>query len=115
MFDEHGRIPICPECGQEFDNVFEAVWHMLEDDEQFDPSYILPGGVRLMLGSLMWNIYQRRNEPEAVSQLVQDCYATLAMAEFMPEQIPSVMNDIIVEEAMEDIDVELNKLLKNGE
>jgi hypothetical protein len=115
MFNENGRIPVCPECGQKFDNVFEAVWHMLEDDEQFDPAYILPGNIRLMLGSLMWSIYKHRNEPEMISELVQDCYATLAMAEFMPEQIPSVINDILVEEAMEDIDDELKRLLKDRE
>jgi len=115
MFDEEGRIPVCPECGQKFDDVFTAVEHMLEDGETFDPGYILPGGIRLMLGSLMKNIYRNRHKPDAVSQLTQDCYATLAMAEFKPEQLPNLINDLLVEEAMGNLDGELDKLLKNRE
>ena len=115
MFDEDGRIPMCPECGQKFDNVFDAVDHMLEDDESFDPAFILPAGMKLLLGSLLRTIYDNRRRPSVVSQVVQDCYATLAMAEFMPEQLPNVLNDIIVEQAMESFDVELKKLYKNGE
>ena len=30
----------CPECGEEFDNVFEATDHLLEEDEEFDPALI---------------------------------------------------------------------------
>ena len=115
MFDEDGRIPVCPECGEKFFNIFVAIQHLLEDDEKFDPSYILPGGIKLMLGTLMWNIYHHRYEPEAVSELVQDCYATLAMAEYMPEQIPSMINDLLVEDAMENFDDELKRLFKAGE
>ena len=43
MFDfKKNELPSCPECGYEFNNAFEAVDHMLEDDEQFDPALILP-------------------------------------------------------------------------
>jgi hypothetical protein len=115
MFNEDGRIPSCPECGEKFDNIFTAVEHMLDDDEEFNPAFILPGGIRLMLGTLMWNIYQRRNEPDVVSELAQDCYATLAMGEFMPEAIPNVLNDLLVEDAMENFDDELKQLFKNRE
>ena len=115
MFDEDGRIPVCPECGAKFDNIFDSVAHMLEEDESFDPVYILPGGLKLMLGTLLYTLYENRRRPSVISQVVQDCYATLAMAEFMPDSLPNVVTDIVVEEAMENIDDELKKLFKNGE
>jgi hypothetical protein len=115
MFDEDGRIPVCPECGEKFDNIFDSIDHLLEDDETFDPVYILPGGLKLMLGSLLRLIYENRRRPALVSQLVQDCYSTLAMSEFMPEHLPVVVRDIIVDDAMENLDDELKNLFKNGE
>ena len=115
MFDEEGRIPICPECGAKFTNIFDSIDHLLEEDETFDPVYILPGGMKLMLGSLLRIIYDNRRKPALVSQLVQDCYATLVMSEFMPDHLPDLMNDIVVEEAMEKLDDELKKLFKSGE
>ena len=38
------EIPSCPECGERFENVFEATDHLLEDDEEFDPALILQIG-----------------------------------------------------------------------
>ena len=43
------KVPPCPEWGEQFDNVFQATDHLLEDDEEFDPSLILPNGSRLMI------------------------------------------------------------------
>ena len=51
-------IKPCPECGEQFDNVFEATDHLLEEDEDFDPALILPNGYRLMIGSLLRCIYR---------------------------------------------------------
>jgi len=113
MFDRN-EVPTCPECGQKFNDVFEAVNHMVEDDEEFDPALILPGGFRLMVGSLLEALYHHRNEPDMISRVTQDAYGTLFMAEVSPEMIAGTIEDMIVEGTMEDFDDELKKLFKNG-
>ena len=116
MFDfAKGQLPKCPECGQKFDDAFEAVDHMLEDDDDFNPSLILPGGYRLMVGSLLRGLYDGRNDPDYISEIVQSTYVTLFTAEVSPELIGETVEDIIVDGAMEGIDNELKNLLKNGE
>ena len=115
LFDKDGKIPKCPECGWKFEDIFEAVDHMLEDDEEFNPALILPGGYKLLIGSLLRMIYNNRTNPSMVSDIVQDCYATLFMAEVTPELISETVEDIFVQNVMENFDVELKKLFKNGE
>ena len=115
MFNEDDGNPSCPECGAKFDNIFNAVEHMLEDDEDFDPSLILPGGYRLKIGSLLRSLYEHRDDPKMISDIVQSTYTTLFTAEFEPELINETVEDMIVESAMVDIDGELSKLFKNGE
>lgn len=113
MFEKR-RIPKCPECGQKFTDVFEAVDHMLEDDEEFDPALILPGGFRLMVGSLIRAFYDNRFNAECISDIAQDAYGTLFLAETTPDLISDTIEDIIVEDTMENFDNELKKLFKNG-
>lgn len=112
---EKGEIPKCPECGQKFKDAFEAVEHMLEDDDEFNPSLILPGGYSLMVGSMLKSLYDNRNDPEFISEVTQSAYITLFTAEVNPDIIGETVEDIIVDDAMEGIDNELKKLLKNGE
>lgn len=112
---EKGEIPNCPECGQKFNNAFEAVEHMIEDDDEFNPSLILPGGYSLMVGSMLKSLYDNRNDPEFISEVTQSAYITLFTAEVNPDIIGETVEDIIVDDAMEGIDNELKKLLKNGE
>ena len=112
---EKGEIPNCPECGQKFNNAFEAVDHMIEDDDEFNPSLILPGGYSLMVGSMLKSLYDNRNDPEFISEVTQSAYITLFTAEVNPDIIGETVEDIIVDDAMEGIDNELKKLLKNGE
>lgn len=113
MFNKH-EIPTCPECGMKFDSVFEAVNHMLEDDEEFDPALLLPGGFRLMVGSLLEALYEHRFEPAMISKITQDAYGTLFLAEASPELIADAIEDIIVEDTMEGFEDEVKKLFKNG-
>ncbi len=112
---EKGEIPNCPECGQKFSNAFEAIEHMIEDDDEFNPSLILPGGYSLMVGSMLKSLYDNRNDPEFISEVTQSAYITLFTAEVNPDIIGETVEDIIVDDAMEGIDNELKKLLKNGE
>jgi len=105
----------CPDCGEEFDNIFEATDHLLEEDEEFDPALILPNGYRLMIGSLLRCLYKHANEPEMIEEIVQSTYATLFTAETKPNILGSVIEDMIVTTSMDDLDNELKRLLENGE
>jgi hypothetical protein len=116
VFDyKKGELPQCPECGQKFTDAFDAVNHMLEDDQEFDPALILPGGYRLMIGSLLRALFENRDDEAYVSEILQSAYITLFTAETNPEIIGETVEDIIVESVMEDFDGELNKLFKNRE
>lgn len=116
MFDyKKGELPRCPECGQKFTDAFDAVDHMLEDDDEFNPALILPGGYRLMIGSLLRALFENRDDKEYISEILQSAYITLFTAETNPEIIGETVEDIIVESVMEDFDGELNKLFKDRE
>jgi hypothetical protein len=105
----------CPQCGEKFDDVFEAVAHLLEDDEEFDPALILPNGYRLMIGSLLKCMYKHAYEPEQIEKITQDTFMTLYMAETQPNVIVDVIEDMIVGTTMAGIDDELKRLLEDGE
>ena len=105
----------CPECGQHFDNVFEATDHLLEDDEEFDPALVLPNGYRLMIGSLLRCMYRYAEQPEQIRKITQDTYMTLFMAETQHDVILDVIEDMIVGSCMVAIDDELKQLLEVGE
>ena len=115
MLYNKDEIPQCPECGQKFNDAFEAVEHMLEDDDEFNPALILPGGYSLMVGSMLRSIYDNRNDPALIAEITQSAYVTLFTAETNPEIIGETVEDIIVESVMEDFDGEVRKLFKAGE
>lgn len=108
-------IKPCPECGEQFDNVFEATDHLLEEDEDFDPALILPNGYRLMIGSLLRCIYRYADDAEKVKDVVQDTYMTLFTVEMEPGTVVEVIEDMIVGSSMAGLDDELKELLEGGE
>lgn len=109
------EIPKCPDCGQHFENVFEATDHLLEDDEEFDPALVLPNGARLMIGSLLRCLYRYANKPEQIKNITQSTYMTLFTAETQPETIRDIVEEMIIESQMMDIDEELKQLLEGGQ
>lgn len=109
------NFKVCPECGQMFDNVFDATDHLLEEDEDFDPALILPNGYRLMIGSLLRFFYDHADESDEIRKIAESTYTTLFMAETTPELIVSIIEDTIVDSSMVGIDDELKKLLEDGE
>lgn len=109
------HIPKCPECGEHFDNVFEATDHLLEDDDEFDPALILPNGYRLMIGSLLRCLYKYADKPEQIKDITQSTYMTLFSAEVTPDVVGSMVEDMVVASQMMDIDDDLKKLLETGE
>jgi hypothetical protein len=109
------EINPCPECGQHFDNVFEATDHLLEEEDEFDPALVLPNGYRLMIGSLLRCMYRYAEQPEQIRSITQDTYMTLFTAETQPDVILDVIEDMIVGSSMVGIDDELKQLLEDGE
>jgi hypothetical protein len=108
-------IKPCPECGEQFENVFEATDHLLEEDEDFDPALILPNGYRLMIGSLLRCFYRYADDPEKIKDVAQDTYMTLFTVEMEPETVVEVIEDMIVGSSMAGLDEELKELLEGGE
>jgi len=108
-------IKKCPQCGELFENVFEAIDHLLEEDEEFDPALILPNGYRLMIGSLLKCLYKYSNEPEKIKEITESTYLTLYTAETSPLEVMHVIEDMIVGSSMIGIDDELKRLLEDGE
>ena len=109
------KVPPCPECGEQFDNVFQATDHLLEDDEKFDPSLILPNGSRLMIGSLLRCLYKYAERPEQVKVITQSAYMTLFTAETQPDAIKDIVEEMIIKSQMMEIDDEIKQLLEGGE
>lgn len=118
MMSKYDELPPCETCGEVFDNIFDATDHLLEDDEpDFDPKFILPGGFSLMLGSLLRYFYYHADDPERIRFSTQDVYATLFAAERSEDEMRSIIEDTIVAVRMEHFDEELDNLLngKQGE
>jgi hypothetical protein len=113
--DKRKPVPPCPECGEHFENVFEATDHLLEDDEEFDPALILPNGYRLMIGSLLRCIYKYSDKPEHIKGIAESTYMTLFTAETQPNVVAGLIEDMIVDTQMIDLDNELKQLLEKGE
>jgi hypothetical protein len=108
------EIPPCPECGQRFENVFEATDHLLDDDDEFDPALMLPNGAKLMIGSLLRCLYKYANKPEQIKSITQSTYMTFFTAETQPEAIKDIVEEMIVESQMMEIDSEIKQLLEGG-
>jgi len=107
-------IPPCPECGEHFENVFQATDHLLEDNEEFDPALVLPNGARLMIGSLLRCLYKYSDKPNQIRTITQSTYMTLFTAETQPEAIKDIVEEMIIESQMMEIDNELKQLLEEG-
>jgi hypothetical protein len=88
---------------------------LLEDDEEFDPSLILPNGSRLMIGSLLRCLYKYAEQPEQIKVITQSAYMTLFTAETQPDAIKDIVEEMIIKSQMMEIDDELKKLLEGGE
>jgi hypothetical protein len=107
------KIPPCPDCGQRFEDMFEATDHLLEDNEEpFDPKLILPNGYTLMVGSLLRCLFGYAYNPEQIKEITQSTYATLYAAETNPGAMKAIIEDMVVAEHMHDIDGELFELLQ---
>ena len=108
------KIPKCKICGQQFDNIFEATDHLLDDigSQPFDPKLILPSGYQLMIGSLLRCLYDYADKPENIREITQSTYATLYAAETNPGKMKKFIEDMIIHEHMSSFDQDLVSLLE---
>jgi hypothetical protein len=107
-------IPPCGICGQQFDNIFEAVDHMIDDneEEEFNPILSLPGGYQLMFGSLLRQIFDKADDPDEIRSIAELTFGTLYAAESNIPLMKKLVEDAIIHEHMFEIDNELKGLLE---
>jgi hypothetical protein len=107
-------IPPCSVCGQQFDNIFEAVDHMVDDndEEEFNPIVSLPSGYQLLLGGLLRQLYDKADDAKEIKTIVELTYATLYASESNIPMMKRLVEDAIIHEHMFEIDHELKKLLE---
>lgn len=108
------KIPSCKICGQQFDNIFDATDHLLDDngEQPFDPKLILPGGYVLMVGSLLRTMYHYANNPQAIKEITQSTYGTLYAAETSPRKMKRFIEDMVIQDEMRGFDEELISFLE---
>lgn len=83
----------------------------MEDDEEFDPYYILPNGFKLLLGSLLRFMFNHGEEPEQIRLITQSTYVTLFASEMGYDLVDELVEDMVVKSALADFDKDLAKLL----
>lgn len=115
MSDEHIPERYCHECKEEFEDSFELIDHLLPEDEEFDPYYLLPNGFKLMMGSLLRYLYGHAEKPDKIRNLAQSTYITLFAAEMEYEGVGELVEDMVVSQEMSNIDIELEKLLRTDD
>jgi hypothetical protein len=113
--DEHIPERYCHECKTEFADSFELIDHLLADDEEFNPYYLLPNGFKLMMGSLLRYIHGYADKPDKIRNLAQSTYITLFAAEFEYEGVGELVEDMVVSQEMSGLDLELEKLLRTDD
>lgn len=109
------EIPQCNVCGTEFDNIFDAINHLMEDDEEiFEPTYVLPSGYALMLGSLLEELYYNADKPDVIRDITEITYATLYAAQTDVMKMKDLVHEAIINQHMSSIDEELEELLEEN-
>ena len=110
--DEINEYNYCNECHIQFDSSFDLVDHLLEDDEEFDPYYILPNGYKLLLGSLLRFMYNNKDKPDQIELITQSTYTTLFASEMGYDLVDELVEDMVVKSALQDFDKDLARLLE---
>lgn len=111
-FDDEPPHNYCNECNETFENSFQLIDHTLEEDDEFDPYYLLPNGFKLLLGSLLRFMYNNANEPEQIKLITQSTYVTLFASENGYDLVDELVEDMIVKSALQNFDEDLEALLK---
>lgn len=109
----------CSECGQRFDNVFDAIRHLADasEEEMFDPALILPGGYRLMIGTMLEDVYKlsESGDTDKLMKLAESAFLALYTAEHKHELLAEAFNNIEVQREMRNFDHKLEKFLDDAQ
>ena len=111
-FDDEPPHNYCNDCNETFDDSFQLIDHTLEEDDEFDPYYLLPNGFKLLLGSLLRFMYNNADEPEQIKLITQSTYITLFASENGYDLVDELIEDMIVKSALHNFDEDLEALLK---
>lgn len=111
-FDDEPPHNYCNDCNETFENSFQLIDHTLEEDDEFDPYYLLPNGYKLLLGSLLRFMYNNASEPEQIKLITQSTYVTLFASENGYDLVDELVEDMIVKSALQHFDEDLEALLK---
>ena len=111
------HIPNCTVCGTKFNNIFEAVNHLVEDsgEKPFDPKVTLPSGYSLLIGSLLHELFDNSENAEEIRRITEITYATLYAAQTDPAEMKRLVEEAIVHTHMSNVDAELLQLLQQEE
>lgn len=110
--DDINEYNYCNDCNIQFGSSFELVDHLLEDDEEFNPYYILPNGYKLLLGSLLRFMYNNVDKPDQIKLITQSTYVTLFASEMGYDLVDELVEDMVVKSALQDFDKDLARLLE---
>ena len=101
----------CHDCNITFPDSFALIDHYLDEDEEFDPYYLLPSGFKLMLGSMLRFLFENAEDADQVKLITQSTYVTLFASENGYDLVDELVEDMIVKSALQDFDRDLQNLL----
>lgn len=109
----------CNDCNKYFDDSFQLIDHVLEDDEEFDPYLILPNGFKLLLGSLLRYVFAHADEPDKIKVVTQSTFITLFAAENGYNPLDELIEDMVIKLELQNFDEDFKKFMekedKDGE
>ena len=105
----------CNECGEVFDNAFEAVDHFRAAEElpRFEPALLLPGDYSLTLGTLLREIFvaAKRKDTHLIKEMTESAYMTLYLSATEPDYVEEFFQEKMIFKAMKNIDEALKDIL----
>lgn len=106
----------CNECGEVFDNAFEAVdhfWAAEELPDKFEPQLRLPGDYSLKLGTLLREIFvaAKRKDTHLIKEMTESAYMTLYLSATEPDYVEEFFQEKMIFKAMKNIDEALRDIL----
>jgi uncharacterized membrane protein len=111
-FEDEPPHNYCNECDTHFEDSFELIDHVLEDDEEFDPYLILPNGIKLLLGSLLRYVFAHAEEPDKIKVITQSTYVTLFAAENGYNPLEELIEDMVIKLELQNFDENFKKFME---
>jgi uncharacterized membrane protein len=111
-FEDEPPHNYCNECDEQFEDSFELIDHVLEDDDEFDPYLVLPNGIKLLLGSLLRYIFAHSEEPDKIKVITQSTYVTLFAAENGYDPLEKLIEDMVIKLELQNFDENFKKFME---